>query len=97
MLRALIVDAACAPVNIRFPQGTSLLNKAREKPEIIIYRFCKSYGLPLLRRYMRKAREEYPAFAKAGKHSKKQIRKAVKNLFRKVLPRTSILHPVSEK
>lgn len=74
----LIVDATCAPVNIRFPQDISLLNEAREKLETVIYRFCKSYGLPLPRRYMRKARKEYPAFAKAGKHSRKQIRKAVK-------------------
>lgn len=74
----LIVDATCAPVNIRFPQDISLLNEAREKLETIIYRFCKSYGLPLPRRYMRKARKEYLAFAKARKHSKKQIRKAVK-------------------
>ncbi len=74
----LIIDATCAPVNIRFPQDISLLNEAREKLETIIYQFCKLYGLPLPRRYMRKARKEYPAFAKAGKHSGKQIRRAVK-------------------
>lgn len=74
----LIVDATCAPVNIRFPQDISLLNEAREKLETVIYRFCKSYGLPLPRRYMRKARKEYLAFAKARKHSRKQIRKAIK-------------------
>lgn len=74
----LIIDATCAPVNIRFPQDIYLLNEAREKLKTIIYRFCRSYGLPLPRRYMRKARKEYLAFAKAGKHSGKQIRKAVK-------------------
>ena len=74
----LIVDATCAPVNIRFPQDISLLNEAREKLETIIYRFCKSYGLPLPRRYRRKARKDYLAFAKRRKHSRKQIRKAIR-------------------
>ena len=36
------------------------------------------YGLPLPRRYRRKARKEYLSFAKGKKHSKKQVRKAVK-------------------
>ena len=52
----LILDATCAPVNIRYPQDVSLLNEAREKLETIIYRFCKSYGLPLPRRYSKRAR-----------------------------------------
>lgn len=74
----LIVDATCAPINIRFPQDISLLNEAREKLEAIISRFCKSYGRSLPRRYMRKARKEYLAFAKVRRHSRKQIRKAIK-------------------
>ena len=47
----LIIDATCAPVNIRCPQDISLLNEAREKLEYIICRVCKSYGLALPRRY----------------------------------------------
>ncbi len=47
----LTIDANCAPANIRYPQDISLLNEAREKLETIIYRFCKSYGLRLPRRY----------------------------------------------
>lgn len=73
----LILDASCAPVNIRYPQDVSLLNEAREKLETMIYRFCKSYGLPLPRRYKRRARKEYLAFAKSRKHSKAQVRKAI--------------------
>lgn len=73
----LILDATCAPVNIRYPQDISLLNEAREKLETMIYRFCKTYGLKLPRRYARTARKEYLNFAKAkngaakkyGKHS----------------------------
>lgn len=74
----LIVDATCAPAAIRFPQDVSLLDEAREKLETIIYRFCKAYGLPLPRRYSKKARKEYLAFAKGKKHTTKQIRKAIR-------------------
>ncbi len=74
----LTLDAACAPANIRYPQDVSLLNEAEEKLETIIYRFCKSYGLPLPRRYKRRARKDYLAFAKSKKHSVVKIRKALR-------------------
>lgn len=74
----LILDAACAPANIRYPQDVSLLNEAREKLETILYRFHKAYGLPLPRRYKRKARKDYLAFAKSRKHTKKKIRGALR-------------------
>ena len=74
----LILDASCAPVNIRYPQDISLLNEAREKLETIIYRFHKTYGLALPRRYVRKARKEYLAFAKSKKHTAKKIRKVLR-------------------
>lgn len=74
----LIIDATCAPVNIRYPQDISLLNEAREKLEYIIYRMCKSYGLTLPRRYRRNARKDYLAFVKTRKHTEKKVREAVK-------------------
>ena len=74
----LTLDATCAPANIRYPQDISLLNEAREKLETIIYRFCKSYGLPLPRRYRRRARKDYLSFAKSKKHSATKIRKALR-------------------
>lgn len=74
----LTLDATCAPADIRYPQDISLLNEAREKLENIIYRFCKSYGLPLPRRYRRRARKDYLSFAKSKKHSAKKIRKALR-------------------
>lgn len=74
----LTLDATCASANIRYPQDVSLLNEAREKLETVIYRFCKSYGLPLPRRYKRRARKGYLAFAKSKKHSAKKIRKALR-------------------
>lgn len=74
----LAIDATCAPANIRYPQDISLLNEAREKLEYIIYRMCKSYGLQLPRRYRRRARKDYLSFAKSRKHTKKQVRSAVR-------------------
>lgn len=74
----LIIDATCAPVNIRYPQDISLLNEAREKLERILQRFHEAYGLPLPRRYTKRARKDYLAYAKAKKHSKKQTRNAIK-------------------
>lgn len=61
----LTLDATCAPANIRYPQDSSLLDEARGKLETIICSFCKSYGLPLPRRYRRCARKDYLAFAKS--------------------------------
>lgn len=74
----LTFDAICAPANIRYPQDISLLNEAREKLENIIYRFCKSYGLKLPRRYRKRARRESLAFAKSRKHAAKKIRSALR-------------------
>ena len=65
----LVLDVACVPVDIRYPQDVSLLNEAGEKLETIICRFCKAYGLALPRRYKRKARKNYLNFAKAKEHT----------------------------
>lgn len=75
----LILDATCAPVNIRYPQDVSLLNEAREKLEAMIWRFHKAYGLPLPRRYTRRARKDYLAFAKSKKHTAKKSEKQYGN------------------
>ncbi len=74
----LTLDATCVPVDIRYPQDISLLNEAREKLEAIIYRFCRSYDLLLPRRYRRRARKDYLAYAKSRKHSAGKIRKALR-------------------
>jgi len=42
----LILDASCAPSNIKYPQDFQLLNDAREKLEAIIDSVCKDYSLP---------------------------------------------------
>ena len=74
----LMLDATCAPSNIRYPQDFSLLNEAREKLETIIIRFCKSYGFLRPRMYRRQARKNYLALAKAKKRSTKKIRATIR-------------------
>ena len=68
----LILDAACAPVNIRYPQDVSRLNEAREKRETVICRSGRAYGLKLSRRYRRTARKDYLDFAKTKKHTRQE-------------------------
>lgn len=74
----LILDATCAPVNIRYPQDVSLLNEAREKLEAIIMWFHKFYNLELPRRDCKAARKNFLNYAKAKKHHTKMIRKTLK-------------------
>lgn len=74
----LMLDATCAPSNIRYPQDFSLLNEAREKLETIIIRFCKSYGISRPRMYRRQARKNYLALAKAKKRNTKKIRATIR-------------------
>jgi len=71
----LIVDATCAPQNIRYPQDTSLLNEAREKLEAMVDKLHKP-GEEKPRTYRQKARKDYLNFAKGRKKTGKQIRKA---------------------
>lgn len=74
----LMLDATCAPSNIRYPQDFSLLDEAREKLESIIKRFCKSYKIPTPRMYRRVARKTYLALAKTKKRSTKKTRATIR-------------------
>ena len=74
----LMLDATCAPSNIRYPQDFSLLNEAREKLETIIIRFCKTYRFSRPRMYRKQARKNYLALAKAKKRSAKKIRATIR-------------------
>ena len=74
----LMLDATCAPSNIRYPQDFALLNEARGKLETIIIRFCKSYGFLRPRMYRRQARKNYLALAKAKKRSTRKIRATIR-------------------
>lgn len=74
-----ILDASCAPSNIRYPTDMSLLNEAREKLEGMIDWFHLAYGFEQKpRTYRRIARKEYVAFAKTKKPGAKKVRAAVR-------------------
>ena len=74
----LILDATCAPQNIKYPQDFELLNEAREKLEDMICRVSDEYNFYRPRMYREKARKDYLALAKCRKRSSKKIRKAIR-------------------
>ncbi len=74
----LILDATCAPSNIRFPLDFSLLNEAREDLEEIIARICREYGEHRPRTYCRIARKNYLNLAKSKKRGSKKIRRVIR-------------------
>ncbi len=74
----LILDATCAPQNIKYPQDIELLNEAREKLEDMICRISDEYNFYRPRMYREKARKDYLALAKCRKRSSKKIRKAIR-------------------
>lgn len=82
----LILDATCAPADIRYPTDLSLLNEAREKLEAIIdtlYEPLKDKANKP-RTYRINARKDYLKAAKARKMIKRAIRKAVGKQLRYV-------------
>ena len=74
----LIVDATCAPADIRYPTDVSLLNEAREKTDALI----DSLHEPLVgqqprpRTYRVKARRQFVAFVRQKKPGRNKIRQA---------------------
>lgn len=77
----LILDATCAPQNIRFPTDTSLLNEARLNAERIIdtlHGNGLTDGRSKPRTYREEAKKRYNSFSKSRKKSKKSIRKAIR-------------------
>lgn len=74
----LILDATCAPQNIKYPQDIELLNETREKLEDMLCRLSDEYGFYRPRMYKEKARKDYLALAKCRKRGAKKIRKAIK-------------------
>jgi len=74
----LILDATCAPQNIKYPQDVNLLNEARENLEDMVDYICAKYGKVTPRMYRKNARKDYLNLAKAKKRSTKKIRRAIK-------------------
>ena len=77
----LILDATCAPQNIRFPTDASLLNEARVNAEAIIDVLHEN-GLTgegkKPRTYRDKARKQYNSFSKSRKKTAKSRRRIIK-------------------
>ncbi len=76
----LIVDATCAPEDMRFPHDVSLLDEARRKTEKVIDHLATGLpeGMEKPRTYRRKARKEFLSFIRNRKPSVQKIRKALR-------------------
>ena len=76
----MILDATCAPQNIRFPTDMSLLNEAREKLEKLIDAAHTAGGTngKKPRTYRKRARWDYLRFARNRKPSKSFLRKSLR-------------------
>ena len=73
----MIVDATCAPSNIRYPQDVSLLNEARENAEKLLDALHDPAGGKKPRTYRKRARKEYLKYTRCRKHTAKMTRKAI--------------------
>ena len=74
----LIVDATCAPSNIRYPQDVSLLNEARENAEKILDALHDPADGKKPRTYRKRARKDYLQYARSRKHTTKKTRQATR-------------------
>lgn len=73
----MIVDATCAPSNIRYPQDASLLNEARENAENLLDILHDPADGKKPRTYRKRARKDYLKYARSRKHTTKITRKAI--------------------
>lgn len=73
----MIVDATCAPSNIRYPQDVSLLNEARENAEKLLDALHDPADGKKPRTYRKYARKDYLKYARSRKHTAKATRKAI--------------------
>lgn len=73
----MIVDATCAPSQIKYPQDTELLNEAREITEIVIDGLRVPGNGKKLRTYRKRARKQYLYIARSKKRMAKKVRKAI--------------------
>ena len=73
----MIVDATCAPSNIRYPQDVSLLNEARENAEKLLDVLHDPADGKKPRTYRDRARKDYLKYTRCRKHTAKMTRKAI--------------------
>ena len=77
----LILDATCAPADLKYPTDLGLLNQAREHTEKIIDALHNQIQSPVKKKpltYRNRARKEYLTLAKKRKPRQKERRKAIK-------------------
>ena len=74
----MIVDATCAPSNIRYPQDVSLLNEARENAEKLLDVLHDPADGKKPRTYRERARKDYLKYTRCRKHTVKMSRKAIR-------------------
>lgn len=72
----MIVDATCAPSQIKYPQDSALLNEARENTEALIDAM-HTPGDKKPRTYRKCAHKDYLALVRTRKPNQKKIRKAI--------------------
>ena len=72
----MIIDATCAPSNIKFPQDTELLNEARENTEKLIDKLHNPKDGKKPRTYRKTAHKNHLKIARKRKKTNKDIRKA---------------------
>ena len=73
----MIVDATCAPSNIRYPQDVSLLNEARENAETLLDVLHDPADGKKPRTYRKRARKDYLKYTRCRNHTAKMTRKAI--------------------
>ena len=73
----LILDATCAPSEIKYPTDTDLLNKAREDTERMISAMHDPSSGHRPRTYAKTARKEYVNFSKKRKKKAKEVRRMI--------------------
>ena len=73
----MIVDATCAPSNIRYPQDVSLLNEARENAEQLLDVLHDPADGKKPRTYRQCARKDYLKYTRCRKHTSRMTRKAI--------------------
>ena len=73
----MIVDATCAPSNIRYPQDVSLLNEVRENAEKLLDILHSPTDGKKPRTYRKRARKDYLKYVLCRKHTAKMTRKAI--------------------
>ena len=73
----MIVDATCAPSNIRYPQDVSLLNEARENAEKLLDVLHDPADGKKPRSYRKCARKDYLKYTRCRKHTARMTRKAI--------------------